>query len=259
VERGKGAGGTKLFLLAHATGSAGRYAELMPRLAEKVTVIPLDLPGHGSRRGEGLLYSMEGIREDLGRQAAEALGDAPPKRREGGAAGSPPETAGRDLPAYAVFGHSMGVVNGYVMTERLMDLGYGPPARFFASSFSVPGWHPIPPGMPELPDYEMWRESALRFGVLFGQPIPSPEQMELHSHVYRADLKAVEGYRPQALTRLPCPVTAIYAENDMVDAGLVSRWNEIAVSPPETIRVPGGHFHPLEEPGQLEDILLDRL
>ncbi|MDR1312477.1 MAG: alpha/beta fold hydrolase [Deltaproteobacteria bacterium] len=277
-----------LFLLAHATGSAFRYAELLPGLSGKADVVPLDLPGHGARRGEPLLRSMEGIREDLAGQAAGALDarrgvpspGAPPEGREaeggpggrpgvnsdgaaaaaadGGASARAGEAVGERVP-YCVFGHSMGVVNGYVMTERLMESGYGPPERFFASSFSVPGWHPIPPGMPELPDVEMWLESAARFGVLNGQPVPSPETVESHSPVYRADLKAVEGYKPERLTALPCPVTVVYAESDMVDYGLAARWEGLTPYPPEIIRVPGGHFHPLELPGQLQGILLERL
>jgi pyochelin biosynthetic protein PchC len=153
----------------------------------------------------------------------------------------------------------MGVVNGYVMTRRLMDMGLGAPERFFASSFSVPGWHPIPPGMPELPDLEMWQVSAERFGVLNGQPIPTPEQMEIHSPVYRADLRAVEGYRPGVPAPLPCPVTVVYAESDMVDSRLAGRWKGMTPFPPEIIRVPGGHFHPVEMPGRLEDIMLARI
>ncbi|MDR2611591.1 MAG: alpha/beta fold hydrolase, partial [Deltaproteobacteria bacterium] len=232
-----------LFLLAHATGNAGRYAELLPRLAARARLAPLDLPGHGSRRREAPLGDMEDIRDDLARQAAGILG--------AGAPGGPAR--------YYVLGHSMGAVNGYVMTERLMSLGLGAPARFFASSFSVPGWHPIPPGMPGLPDPEMWRVSAERFGVLNGQPVPSPEQMAIHSPVYRADLRAVEGYRPRRLTRLPCPVTVVYAESDMVDAALASRWAALTASPPEIVKVPGGHFHPLERPGRLEELLLERV
>ncbi|MDR1040385.1 MAG: alpha/beta fold hydrolase [Deltaproteobacteria bacterium] len=251
-----GAGAPVFFILAHATGSAQRYAELLPRLASKARVVPLDLPGHGARRGEPLLDDMEAIREDLAAIACAALDGAGAAGQRGAPSGSP-GTVVTDR-RYHVFGHSMGVVNGYVMTERLMAMGCGAPLRFFASSFSVPGWHPIPPGMPELPDYEMWRESALRFGVLNGQPIPTPEQMEIHSPVYRADLRAVEGYRPRRLTPLPCPVTAVYAETDMVDAGLVSRWEGHCASL-ETVLVPGGHFHPLENPGRLEELILARI
>jgi surfactin synthase thioesterase subunit len=253
-----------LFLLAHATGAAGRYAELLGGLSAKARLAPLDLPGHGSRRGERALSDMEGIREDLAVQAAAALrGDGSPEgpgaAPQARAARPPEAPEGSAFPGYFVFGHSMGAVCGYVMTERLMALGYGPPRRFFASSFSVPGWHPIPPGMADLPDLQMWQESALRFGVLNGQPVPDPERMETHSPVYRADLRAVEGYRPGRLTVLPCPVTVFYAESDMVDGELAGRWRGLSARPPEIVRVPGGHFHPLERPGQLEGLLLARL
>jgi surfactin synthase thioesterase subunit len=187
------------------------------------------------------------IREDLARLAAAEL------RRPGAGEGAPGPAR------YLVFGHSMGAVNGYVMAGRLAAMGLGYPARFIASSYSVPGWHPIPPGMADLPDLEMWLESAMRFGILNRRPVPDRAQMAAHSRVYRADLRAVEGYRPGDPAGLPCPVTAVYAEDDMVDEGLVRRWQGLTPYPLEVVRVPGGHFHPLEHPGTIEEIILGRL
>jgi pyochelin biosynthetic protein PchC len=196
---------------------------------------------------------MASIRLDLGALAARALDAA--AEEDASCGGS----AGRAVPPWYVFGHSMGAVTGYVMAGRLGELGYGAPSRFIASSFSVPGWHPIPPGMELLPAPELWRVSAERFGVLNGQPIPSPEQMAVHTPVYRADLTAVAGYRPEGLSGLGCPVTVVYAESDMVDRDLAARWAGLSPWPPEIVQVPGGHFHPLELPARLEELILARL
>ncbi|MDR2353269.1 MAG: alpha/beta fold hydrolase [Deltaproteobacteria bacterium] len=226
------------FLLSHASGSGHHYAEVFPNLGEQTILAPLDLPGHGKRREEPLLYDLNAIGKDLGAKAAQILG----QRQD-----------------YYVFGHSMGALNAYVMIENLLERGWGQPKRFFVSSYSVPGWHPIPPGMSDLPDVKMWLESGQRFGKLNQKALPTPEQIELFSSVYRADLKAVERYLPQRKLFLTVPITVFFAENDMVDYELVRAWEAFTSYPLEIIEVPGGHFHPLENSPYLEKLLIERL
>jgi surfactin synthase thioesterase subunit len=240
LERGGEAAGRIFFFLSHAAGSARNYPDLYPRIRKAFRTVPLDLSGHGARREERLLYSMEEIVEDLHRQAAASL-------------------EGAKTPPYHIFGHSMGALNAFLLAVKLTENGHPPPERLFLSSYSVPGWHPIPPGMAKLPDREMWEESALRFGVLNGEPVPSEERMRLFSPAYRADLLAVEGYRPpEPSPVLDAPLTVFYAENDMVDGELAGAWRDFSSRPLDLVKLPGGHFHPLENPLQLEDILLSR-
>jgi surfactin synthase thioesterase subunit len=231
--------GSAFFILSHASGSGHHYLEGFQNLGRLVELVPMDLPGHGKRKDESLLYSMEEIVGDLAREAAKSL------------------SGGRD---YYVLGHSMGALNGFLMADALIKAGFRSPKRLFMSSYSTPGWHPIPPGMSKLPDLEMWKASALHFGVLNNQPIPTPEQMELFSPVYRADLVAVEKYfQPDPIPVIDAPITAVYAESDMVNQAQVEAWRGWSTYPVEIIRVPGGHFHPLERPAQLEAIIMDRL
>jgi surfactin synthase thioesterase subunit len=231
--------GPVFFILSHASGSAFHYLEGFQRLGARLSLAPLDLPGHGKRRDEPLLYSMGGIVADLLAQARPFL--------EGGK-------------GYYVFGHSMGALNAFLLALAITGAGLGAPRRLFLSSYSTPGWHPIPPGMSGLPDLELWETSADRFGVLFGQRVPTEEQMGLFTPVYRADLVAVENYsRPEPIPVLGAPITAVYAESDMVDRALVSAWQGWTSFPLEVIELPGGHFHPLEMPAQLEEIILSRL
>jgi surfactin synthase thioesterase subunit len=200
----------------------------------------MDLPGHGKRRSESLLDNLLDIGEDLAEHAAGSL------------------TVESGFSYYA-FGHSMGALTAYLMIQGLVKRGFSGLKRFFVSSYSTPGWHPIPKGMAEMSDVDMWMESAKRFGVLNDQPLPPLERLEWHSRVYRADLKAVENYAPCEKTSIPSPITVFYAENDMVDLPLVEPWKEYSLAPTEIIKVPGGHFHPLENPELLERLIIERL
>jgi surfactin synthase thioesterase subunit len=217
------------------------YQEALPSLGELVQLAPLELPGHGRRRGEALYYTIPEIIADLSSQARHVLG----------------ESGQSD---YYIFGHSMGALCGFLLAKNLSEESFGPPKRLFVSSNGTPGWHPIPKGMTELPDLEMWKMSGERFGKLNNQPTPTEEQMELFSDIYRADLIAVQNFhRPEPIWVLSAPITAIYAESDMVDLELVSAWREWTNKALEIIKVKGEHFHALERPKQLEDILIARL
>jgi surfactin synthase thioesterase subunit len=232
--------GDALFLFAHASGSSHRYGEAFGELGKFARLEPLELPGHGKRRGEKALDDLGPIVADLTDLAEKSLG--------------------RDKSApYRVFGHSMGTLVAYLTVNALLERGYRGIKRFFASSNSVPGWHPIPRGMTELPDEEMWLESAKRFGVLNNQPIPPPEQMKIYSDVYRADLRAVMKHKPTETPKLPCPVTVFYAEKDMIDRELAEAWKDFGSMEVEILKVPGGHFHPVENPGIVEKLIIERL
>jgi surfactin synthase thioesterase subunit len=228
------------FLCSHASGTAYHYVDAFQSLNEMVRLVPLELPGHGKRRGEKLLDSLWDIALDLSSLAIESFMED------------------TNLPYY-VFGHSMGALNAYLTTQVLIERGFTNLRHFFVSSYSIPGWHPIPPGMTEMPDEDMWWESAKRFGVLNNQPIPTPEQMELYSNVYRTDLKAVYNFKPKGKSYLPAPISVFYAENDMVDLKLVEPWKDYSHFSVEIIKVPGGHFHPLENPQTIESIIIQRL
>jgi surfactin synthase thioesterase subunit len=228
------------FILAHAVGSGRHYVEALKGLSGKVDLFPLDLPGHGSREGEPPLRTMDAIVADLLPRAEAA------QRPRGG--------------PYYVFGHSMGGFNAFLLAFAMAGAGLGPARRFFVSSNSVPGWHPLVPGMSKLPELELWQESARRFGVFNNKPLPTPDQMRRLTPAYRADMEAVAAYRlPDPRPVLGSPITAFYTDDDIVDLPLMEAWEGFTTRSLEIIKLLGGHFHPLERPGQLVDAILPRL
>jgi surfactin synthase thioesterase subunit len=232
-----------LFIMAHAAGSAGAYRDSLKKLGRYFSLVAMDLPAHGQRnRDSGPLLSMEEIETFLVGQAL----DLQPSL----------EAAG-----YSIFGHSMGALCAFVLAYSLISKGYPPPRRLYVSSYGRPGWHPLPPGFSDLPDRQLWEESAARFGSLHPESPDPEEKILLFAPIMRADYKAVEAYRPPILPRpLAFPITAIYSrESDMVNEGHISAWQELSSFPLDIRPVGGSHFHALERPEVIVGIIQETL
>ena len=224
-----------LFLLAHAGGSAAVYQHAFKGLAEHFILIPLELAGHGRRINEDLSDHLENLLADLKGQAARPL-----------AAG----------PGYVIFGHSLGGLLGFLLAQALAAGPWGPPEHLIVSSACVPGQHRIKPGLLKLSDADLWRASAEYFGALHQEALDSEELRLLFTPILRADLTAVENYRPPDLAPLNAALTAVYAENDIVGPEDMARWAALTTRPLSLKKLPGGHFHPLTAPAAIEELIL---
>lgn len=228
----------KLFLLSHAGGNAVAYAALFPALARQVALVPLDLPGHGKRMGEPLLEAVPDMVRDLRTRIL-------------------PELAGAD--SYALFGHSMGGILAHALTAALLEAGDPVPAHVFISSTCTPGRHHIPQGFPGLADQELWRESAAYFGGMVDLIASSPELMSLFAPILRADLKAVLDWSPSRLAAVDSSLTVLCGDADIVDLQDMEVWRRYTTADFASHVLPGGHFHLLERPGTVEEMLRSAL
>ncbi|MDR0356576.1 MAG: alpha/beta fold hydrolase [Deltaproteobacteria bacterium] len=229
-----------LFILAHAGGSAPVYQRVLGGLAERFSVAPLELAGHGCRLAEDLNASLEDMLRDLvalvGRSAA------PPTDGQG----------------YFIFGHSLGGLLGFLLADALSSVAaWGPPEHLLVSSACAPGLHRVKPGLLQLSDADLWRASADYFGSVHEEATVSEELRLLFAPILRADLAAVENYRPPAFAPLRSRLTLLYAEDDIVGLEDLERWAPFCSETPRVEKRPGGHFHPLTHPAGLEKLILD--
>ena len=223
-----------LFMLGHAGGNAVQYASLFAGMGKTMKLVPLELPGHGRRLGEPLLDNIADMVRDLRRQALDALAESTD---------------------YALFGHSMGGILAHALAVDLE--GRAPtPAHVVISSTCTPGRHHIPSGFPELSDQDLWRESAAYFGGMPDQIATSAELMALFAPILRADLKAVLDWDCPRLPAVDAPITALCGDADIVDMEDAEIWRRYTTRDFAAHVLPGGHFHVLERPENLEDLLV---
>nr|AHA12093.1 thioesterase [Streptomyces sp. CNH287] len=219
---------TQLFCLPHAGGNAVMFHRWKRRFGAQVRIHPIDLAGHGTRRGEPLLTSMEALVRDLTRQIR-YLVDGP----------------------YLLFGHSLGALLAYELAHTLRDGTVDDPVALLVSGRNGPAVpHPVPP-LHHLPTAELLE----RLDELDGVPPPllaEPELLDVFLPALRADARIAELYQRGDHAPLACPVRAVAGDVDPLSSvrGL-HRWAEETTAECTVETVPGGHMV-LEEPGFLE-------
>jgi medium-chain acyl-[acyl-carrier-protein] hydrolase len=187
-----------------------------------VEVCALQLPGHGHRWGEAPLDHMPSI-------VAEAVSAMVPIL---------------DRP-YAVFGHSMGAT---VAAEVVTALAVGArplPFHLFVSGRRPPhiddGRSPI--GHLDQPTF--LQEIARRYAPIPGEILAEPSLLELLLPALRADIRALESYRPQLLDApLPISITAMGGDaDDSAPARHLDAWRDFTSASFRRLSYPGGHFY----------------
>lgn len=209
---------TRLLCLPPAGGTARAFLDW--DLPGWVSVVPVELPGRGTRFAEPPRADLDGL-----------LDAVRPAFREAASAGP-----------YAVFGHSLGALVGYELALDMEAEGLRPLCLLPAGA-----------GAPHLParsrtgamDDATLRAHLARLGGTPPEVLASDELMALLLPVLRADLRVAEVYRPRTGAPLSCPVT-VFAGADDEEAPVedTTAWARYAPAGFSAHVLPGGHFFP---------------
>lgn len=183
------AGRIRLFCLPHAGGGAAAYLSWAAALGPGVEVLPLQPPGRENRFNELPLRDMAGF-------VAEALAAVGPVT---------------DTP-YVLYGHSMGAVVAYQLTQILRRHNLPMPALLVLSGSRAPYLADPRPLLSSLEDAALVEAVQSRYGVQF-----EPELLEvLHATLptLRADLQVIESRSFEPQPPLPVPMLVMAGESD---------------------------------------------
>ena len=227
----------RLFCLPHAGSGAAAFYRWKREL-QSIDVCPVLLPGREGRLRESSVADAIALVDDLMASTRPLL----------------------DVP-YAIFGHSMGSILGYIWAVRIAEAKMREPECLLVSGRE--GAH-LPLGRPDLhglDDEEFVRELSGRYGGTSGDLMADAELREVFLPILRADLKLVETYRHGPEAMLHCPVMAFAGATDftVTESGL-NAWGELTTGEFAAMRFPGDHFYTMAE-GQraLLDLIERRL
>lgn len=211
---------TRLFCIPHAGGNAAFFAELREHLPPTVHCQPLELPGRGRRHREPLYTDMRVMARDLLSLIEPVVGP------------------------YALFGHSMGALLAFLCAQQAQQAGLPPPrALFLSAAISPEDWDDgRPPAIASLPSEELWARVA-RMGGMPDDIAASEELLRHFEPILRADLAALECWRPGPVEPLPAPITVFRGEGDTISEEQARQWRRLTRCEFRLRDFPGGHFY----------------
>jgi medium-chain acyl-[acyl-carrier-protein] hydrolase len=210
-----------LFCFSHAGGTAATFRSWPAGLPSWLEVWAVQIPGRGSRWGESPLSTIPAMVDAI----IPAL--LPHLRRP-----------------FAFFGHSMGAVLAGEIARVLAKRESIAPRHLFVSSHRPPHMPGLETDLHTLSDDEFIDEIDRRYNGVPGGLLDEADLRTLLLPVLRADIAALETFRPSKGAALPCPISAFGgAQDSLVPRNHLEAWRDQTEGPFRVRTFPGGHFY----------------
>jgi medium-chain acyl-[acyl-carrier-protein] hydrolase len=211
----------RLFCFPFAGGGASMFLPWIDKLAPKIAVYPVQLPGRENQFTVPAFRRLPALLERLGEVLA----------------------AFTDMP-YAFFGHSMGGLICFELARHLRREHYPLPRHLFISGLRAPqvGWKIENPPVHQLPE-EKFIE---RIRKLNGTPesiLSNRELLRLVLPTLRADFELCETYRYISEEPLDCSISAFGGVEDKnICLADIAAWKAQTTRKCRVRMFPGDHF-----------------
>ncbi|WP_057460796.1 MULTISPECIES: alpha/beta fold hydrolase [unclassified Pseudovibrio] len=182
-----------LFCIPYSGSSATTYYKWRPKLNEGTRLVPLELAGRGMRMREPLYQSVEEAVSDLYEKLVKE----------------------RKSSSYVIFGHSVGGLLTFELTQKILAKGeIEPPSHLFFSACRPPHSAHDEEVVHTLPN-DRFMEKIFALGGTSIDVLSNPSLMEMFLPIIRADYRLYETYvYPGNTRKLPCPVTILSGDLD---------------------------------------------
>ncbi|OPF73189.1 thioesterase [Streptomyces antioxidans] len=208
-----------LYCLPYAGCSARVYDVWQAGLPDSINVVPLELPGRGSRCTDPPLDTLPELLRDLTR-GVNAEARAP----------------------YAVFGHSFGAIIAYELTRYVVSQGYPGPQSLIVSACRAPHLATPEEAIFDRSD-EDFKRGLRKVGGTPEELLENDELMELYIPVIRADYTILDNYRRDPVQDVNCPILGLYGDADSdADKSAMSAWDAYTSGSFSLEPIKGDHF-----------------
>jgi medium-chain acyl-[acyl-carrier-protein] hydrolase len=208
----------RLFCFPYAGGSEATFRSWPQNLPDAIEVLPIQLPGHGTRIKEPALTRLAPLVQTLSQSLQPEM----------------------DLP-FAFFGHSMGGLIAFELVRQLRREGRPLPAHLFISAKCCPEQiDDLDTG--EISDEELI-QILRRYEGTPREVLENAELMQLLLPVIRADMELCNTYVYDSEPPLPCPITAFGGLEDHVSGRpCLEGWRNYTAGRFTLRMFPAGHF-----------------
>jgi surfactin synthase thioesterase subunit len=224
-----------VFFLPFAGGSKYSYNHFVSNAPDYMNVIPLELPGRGGRYCEDLETNANALVDDVIAQMQDLL-----------------ETP------YAIYGHSMGSLLGYLVTRRLQERNLPLPKQLIFTGCVAPCTMERLRKRHLLPKEEFLTELRM----LGGSPdeiLENETLMEFFEPIIRADFQAIETYRYEEAEPMYIPITIVNGDEEVRENEDVHGWQKESVYELDVRILPGRHFFIFDHCLTILDLIGEKL
>lgn len=221
-----------LFCIPFAGGNRYSFQQLEKVVGNTLNMITLEYPGRGSRYGEPLLKRLNDLCDDLFNQVA-----------------------GRLQSPYAIYGHSMGGLLTYLLTQRIRNEQLPLPIHLFISGSRAPSMRRDMPDYHKQPRPEFIK-SLRSLGGTTDEILNNSDILELYEPILRADFEAVETYEYESCDPFNIPLTVFNGLSDRISREQAEAWQRETTFPIVLREFPGDHFFILEHTTAIASLIV---
>lgn len=207
-----------LFCLPFAGGSKYSYAEFMKRAPANLNIISVEPPGRGLRLKEMLFTRIDDMVEDIYGQILPMLHEP-----------------------YAIYGHSMGTLLGYLLTKKILNDNYLAPSDLFFSGRGGPSVKDKDGLKYTLPK-PAFIDKLKELGGSTDEVLADEALMDFFEPIIRADFQAVETYVHKESIPFEIPITVMVGISEKTTYEDAMAWQKETIKPISIRQFPGQHF-----------------
>lgn len=206
-----------IFCLPFAGGSRYSYNGYR-QYARHVNIIPVEPPGRGSRFAEPLLDNIYDMVDDVYEQVKNSL-----------------------FRPYAIYGHSMGAMLGFLLTRRILQEGLPEPLQLFLTGRAAPSTPKKEAPLHRLPKEEFF-EALKALGGCPEELLSNDELKEFFEPIIRADLQVVDSYSHEPFIPFDIPVTVMIGMDEDISFEEALAWQKETNVLVSVRKFTGDHF-----------------
>ena len=164
-----------------------------------------------------------------------------------------------DQADYAIYGHSMGGLIGYLLTRKLIENNHRPPFHLFITGTCGPS-SPLRSSKNRhlLPKDEFIQELKNLDGIP-DEILQNDDLLSFIEPILRADFKTCETYRYTENVPLNVPLTVVTGTEEEMEVEDIHMWQKETECIVDFRQVPGKHFFIFKYPRVIVDIIAKKL
>ena len=213
----------KLFCLPYAGGSAVIFNRWKPYLQNGIELRPIELAGRGRRIQEAPYKNWSEAVEDVFRTIKDEMYES----------------------RFMLFGHSLGAILTYELTQLIRKNGLPQPDHVFFSGAGAP--HLRERKNYHLLNDEEFKDKVLKLGGTPQEFFDHPELMDIFVPLLKNDFKLVEAKSFLEITPLEDDITVLLGKKDDLTSEQCEEWKKYTQGNCQLRYFEGGHFFINEE------------